>query len=195
MNILPTGGVWTSERRLMSTLVSRLPATCRTDTFETAFAARVADNQRRVIQIAFSVLLDRHDAEEVAQEAFLRAYGRFGGLREPDKFRAWVGRIVFRLALNRRRSRLRRLARDGAWQRSQPEPNGRAHMHPSENIQLREVEAAIDVLPEKLRVVLLLCAVEEMHASDVATVLRIPVGTVRSRLHLARKQLLKSMSP
>ena len=160
-----------------------------------AFAARVADNQRRVILIAYSVLRDRHDAEEVAQEAFLRAYRRFGSLREPDKFRAWVGRIVFRLALNRRRSRLRRLARDGAWQQSQPEPNGCAHMHPVRNIQLREVETAIDALPEKLRIVVLLCAVEEMSASDVATVLRIPVGTVRSRLHLARKQLLKSMSP
>ena len=67
-------------------------------------------------------------------------------------------------------------------------------MHPARNIQLREVEAAIDALPEKLRIVVLLCAVEEMSASDAATVLRIPVGTVRSRLHLARKQLLKSVS-
>lgn len=181
----------------MSTLVSPLPAPATRiteDAPDTTFAARVADNQRRVIQIAYSVLRDRHDAEEVAQEAFLKAYKRFGGLREPDKFRAWVGRIVFRLALNRRRSRLRRLARDGAWQQGQTEPSGRAHMHPARNIQLREVEAAIDALPEKLRIVVLLCAVEEMSASDAATVLRIPVGTVRSRLHLARKQLLKSVS-
>src|SRR5437660_7738745 len=81
-----------------------------------AFGARVAENQRRVFQIAYGVLGNAADAEEVAQEAFLRAYQKFASLREAEKFRAWVNRIAFRLALNRQRDYRRRLARDTAWQ-------------------------------------------------------------------------------
>src|SRR5260370_10279761 len=79
------------------------------------FAARVAENQRRVFQIAYSVLGNAADAEEVAQEAFLQAFRKAGSLRAAQKFRAWVSRIVFRLALNRRRGLGRRMARDDAW--------------------------------------------------------------------------------
>src|SRR5713226_6278655 len=72
------------------------------------FGASVAQNQRRVFQIAYGVLGNAADAQEVAQETFLRAYRKFGSLREPVQFRAWVNRIAFRLALNRQRGSRRR---------------------------------------------------------------------------------------
>ena len=84
------------------------------------FGARVAENQRRVFHIAYGVLGDSADAEDVAQEAFLRAYRKFDSLREAAKFRAWVNRIAFRLALNRRRGMRRRLTRDSAWHAAAP---------------------------------------------------------------------------
>src|SRR2546422_597078 len=87
------------------------------------FAARVAENQRRVFQIAYSVLGNAADAEEVAQEAFLQAFRKAGSLRAAGKFRAWVSRIVFRLALNRRRGLGRRMARGDAWDTAGT-PNG-----------------------------------------------------------------------
>lgn len=182
----------------MTTIVTRLAAQVTPiegERTEVEFAALVGANQRRVVQIAYSVLRDPHDAEEVAQEAFLKSYRRIRSLREPEKFRAWVGRIVFRLALNRRRARMRRLAREAAWRQSRTEPEGGSLMHPAGAMRLGELQTAIDALPEKLRVVLLLCAVEEMSAADVAQVLGVPVGTVRSRLHLARRSLLKRMNP
>ncbi len=161
---------------------------------EADFAARVLETQRRVFQIACSILADSADAEEVAQEVFLRAYRRRNTLRDPQRFRAWVARIAFRLALNRRRARSRRLARDTAWHAAQPAsvPNG-AH-NEDHRAFLNRVRSEIDRLPEKLRVVVLLSAVEEMDAGEVAAVLGIPAGTVRSRLHLARKRLLEVMS-
>lgn len=155
------------------------------------FAARVAETQRRVFQIAYAVLANPADAEEVAQDAYLRAYRRFPSLRDPGKFRAWVGRIAFRLALNRRRARQRQLARDTAWHGTRPD----AVTAPNDTFALARLRAEIDRLPEKLRAVLLLSAVEEMDAAEVAAVLEIPVGTVRSRLHLARKRLLEVMKP
>lgn len=160
---------------------------------EADFATRVQQNQQRVFQIAYSVLLNAADAEEVAQDAFVRAYKGAGSLRDPDKFRVWVGRIAFRLALNRRRAQARRLARDTAWCAAREDPPGHGQDKGVSGVFLGRVRTEIDRLPEKLRVVLLLSAVEGMEAREVAAVLDIPVGTVRSRLHLARKRLLGVM--
>lgn len=160
---------------------------------EADFAARLADSERRVFQIAYRVLGNAADAEEVAQEAFLRAHGRLGSLREPARFRAWVSRIAFRLALNRQRSRRRQLARETAWQAALPErlDGDRAA---ADRLYLERLRVEIARLPEKLRGVLLLSGVEGMDARETAAVLEIPVGTVRSRLHTARKRLLEVMS-
>ena len=161
---------------------------------EKDFARLVAESQHRVVAIARGVLGNPQDAEEVAQDAFIRAYRFFESLREADKFRAWVNRIVFTLALNRRRATRRRLDRDTAWHQSLgdiPQQQGRSAV---DKIFLSDVRAQIDSLPEKLRIVLVLCAIEDMEATEVAAALRIPTGTVRSRLHFARKQLLSRIS-
>lgn len=157
------------------------------------FAARVHETQHRVFRIAYSVLLNAADAEEVAQDAFLRAYRHLDSLRDLDKFRSWVGRIAFRLALNHRRAQGRRLARDAAWYAARPSPLIDGSHNWADDCSLDRVRMEIDRLPEKLRVVLLLSAVEGMEALEVAAVLDIPAGTVRSRLHLARKRLLEVM--
>lgn len=162
------------------------------------FAARVRDSQRRVFQIAYSVLANPADAEEVAQEVFLRAYQNLRTLRDPARFRAWVNRIAFRLALNLQRTRHRQLARDTAWHDLRPNAAGasaaREGAGGGEDL-LNRLRGEIDRLPEKLRTVVLLCTVEDMDARTTAAVLGIPVGTVRSRLHLARKRLLEALNP
>lgn len=179
----------------MSAYVEALLGSAAVSEAEPDFAARVAETQRRVFQVAVSVLADPADAEEVAQEAFLRAYRRYPSLRDPARFRAWVCRIAFRLALNRRRARRRQLLRESAWQGAGPDPVADGARRAADRLYLDELRAAIDRLPQKLRAVLLLSAVEEMDAREVAAVLDIPVGTVRSRLHLARKRLLEAMTP
>jgi RNA polymerase sigma-70 factor (ECF subfamily) len=158
---------------------------------DTDFAARVQEAQQRVFQIAYSVLADVADAEEVAQDAFIRAYRRLPNLREPDKFLAWVSRISFRLALNRRRDQRRRLVRDAAWYAGRPDTVVDGARKGIDRVILDRVRMEIDRLPAKLRMVLLLSAVDGMEAREVAEVLNIPVGTVRSRLYLARKRLLE----
>ena len=154
------------------------------------FSEFVERTQRRVFQIAYSVLTNVADAEEVAQDAFLRAYRHRSSLRDPEAFGAWVGRTAFRLALNRRRSRARRLERDTAWNATRPGSSGRG-----EPERIHDLRRQLERLPEKLRSVLLLSAVEGMTSKEVAAVLEIPAATVRSRLCLARKQLLKEMEP
>lgn len=158
-----------------------------------SFGVRVSENQRRVFGIAYGVLGNSADAEDVAQEAFLRAYQKFDSLREAPKFRAWVNRIAFRLALNRQRGQRRRWARDAAWHSSEIGTEVDGAKNAEQQVLLDQLRREIGNLPEKLRSVLQLSLIDDMEAEDVAAVLGIPAGTVRSRLHTARKLLLEAM--
>jgi len=160
---------------------------------EAGFGECIAENQRRVFQIAYGVLGNSADAEDVAQEAFLRAYQKFDSLREAEKFRGWVNRIVFRLALNRKRSYRRRLARDMAWHTTETRTMVDGAKDAEQLVMLERLRREIERLPRKLLSVLQLSLVEEMDAADVGAVLGIPAGTVRSRVHTARKLLLEVM--
>ena len=159
---------------------------------DAGFGARVKEHQRRVFQIAYSVLGDRADAEEVTQEAFLQAYQNSRALRDEGKFRGWVNRIAFRLALNRQRATRRRMARDTAWQSGTP-AIADAAKNAEDRLLLAHLREAIEKLPPELRTVIQLSVVGEMDATQVGAVLGIPAGTVRSRLHTARKLLLEAM--
>jgi RNA polymerase sigma-70 factor (ECF subfamily) len=180
--------VWRS-RACVDALMARTEA----DEREAGFGARVAENQRRVFQIAYGILGNSADAEEVAQEAFLRAYQKFQSLREAERFRAWVNRIAFRLALNRQRALRRRLTRETAWHTAGTGETVDGMRNAEERVLVERLRNEIEGLPEKLRRVLQLSIVEDMDATDVGVVLGIPAGTVRSRLHTARKLLLEAM--
>jgi RNA polymerase sigma-70 factor, ECF subfamily len=173
--------------------VSALIAKAEADGPEAGFGERIAENQRRVFQIAYSVLGNSADAEDVAQEAFLRAYQKFTSLREAEKFRWWINRIAFRLALNRRRGYRRRLARDTVWQATETSGMVDGAKDAEQRVMLDRLRKEIERLPDKFRSVLQLSLVEEMEAADVGAVLGIPAGTVRSRMHAARKLLLEVM--
>jgi RNA polymerase sigma-70 factor, ECF subfamily len=157
------------------------------------FERLMRESYRLVYQVAYSVLGNAADAEEVAQDTFLTAYRKFDSLRDADKFRPWVARASWRLALNYRRGATRAMGRDGAWAASQA-----AAETPETEALEREFEvrlkAQLELLPEKLKAVMLLIGVEEMDVRTAAGILGIPEGTVRSRLHLARRQLLSEVT-
>jgi RNA polymerase sigma-70 factor (ECF subfamily) len=148
------------------------------------FEARLADSSTLAFRVAFSVLRQREDAEDVAQEAFIRAYRHFGRLRDRDRFRSWVVRATWRLAIDRRRSDRRRELREQVVHEEattrQPEDRAAA------------LWEAIDKLPEKLRIATVLSGIEGHDVTEVASLLGIPQGTVKSRLFRAR-QLLKEV--
>ncbi len=155
------------------------------------FEQRVRECHRLVFHVAYAVLSDRADAEEVVQDAFFRAYRKLSGLREPRKFRAWVARMGYRLALNRWRAAARARRRDTAWHEMYGDAQTNVESIVAQREMKRRLSAEIDRLPKKLRTVVILNAVQELDTRDIAGVLHIPEGTVRSRLHLARKALLK----
>src|SRR5687767_15832391 len=79
---------------------------------EREFEARLLESSTLAFRVAYGVLRQREDAEEVAQEAFAKAYRSFHQLRDRERFRAWLVRMTWRMALDRQRANRRRFARE-----------------------------------------------------------------------------------
>ncbi len=162
------------------------------DELEREFEQAVRASADLAVRVGFSVLRRREDAEEVAQEAFARAYRRFRDLRDPQQFRAWMVRVTWRLAIDRWRADRRREAREQVADLDRGRPDAEEETARSERAAM--LWKAIDALPDKLRAVLILAAVEGHGVREVAALLDIPEGTVKSRLFLARKGLAESLT-
>jgi RNA polymerase sigma-70 factor (ECF subfamily) len=152
---------------------------------EHEFEALVAGCSTLAFRVAFSVLRQQQDAEDVAQEAFVRAHRSFHKLRDRQRFRAWLVRTTWRLALDHRRGEKRRELRDRAHGLSMLS----APHHPDATARRIELWAALDRLPEKLRIAMVLSAIDGHDISEVARLLALPEGTVKSRLFHARRLL------
>ena len=171
---------------------------------EREFEARLADSSKLAFRVAFSVLRQREDAEDVAQDAFAKAYRSFNQLRDRTRFRAWLVRMTWRLALDRHRANRRRSVRElpsDPLEAGIPWPErARSQDRPdiADVVAAREraehLWNAIEALPEKLRLVVVLAGIEGHDMREVSALLDVPEGTVKSRLFLARKQLKERLS-
>ena len=158
---------------------------------EREFEERLRESSTLAIRVAYSVLRQPQDAEEVAQEAFAKAYRRFSQLRDRNSFRAWLVRITWRLALDRWRSDRRRAAREQPDRSEAPDPS--AEGIAAQNERAARLWRAIDDLPDKLRETIVLSAIQEYDVREVAHILGLPEGTVKSRLFQARKALAQRL--
>jgi len=161
------------------------------------FEARLVESSTLAFRVAFSVLRQREDAEDVAQEAFAKAYRSFRQLRERDRFRAWLVRMTWRMALDRQRANRRRLAREAVDDVVEAGLQTRLAKTADPAIAQERADQlwrAIDALPEKLRLVIVLAGIQGHDIHEVALLLDVPDGTVKSRLFIARKQLRERLS-
>ena len=158
------------------------------------FEQRLKETSPLAFRVARAVLRNDADAEDVAQEALFRAYRKWTHLRDRSRFRAWVVRIAFRLALDRWRSAKRRERRETEW--TAPAAQSVAltaeQVAMSSEFQAR-LERALDELPDKSRLVVILSAIQGYTLEEVSAILEIPVGTVKSKLFFARKQLAEKL--
>jgi RNA polymerase sigma-70 factor (ECF subfamily) len=154
---------------------------------DAAFARIVAEHARFLYRVAQSVLRHPQDAEDAVQDALLKLYRgeSWRGMREE---RAFLARVVWRAAIDRRAARVSGVDEDGAELRVtdlRPTPE-RAAESGDERALLQEL---IDELPRNLREPLLLSAMEELSSREVGEVMGLPEGTVRTRLMRARNEL------
>ena len=111
------------------------------------FEQRLEECGTLAFRVARGVLRNTADAEDVGQEAMLRSYRRFARLRDRSRFRAWLVRISFRLALDHGRSMRRREQRETAWATDLPKPT--AEDIAASNEFARRLQKAMEALPEK----------------------------------------------
>jgi len=151
------------------------------------FEIRIAECSTLAFRVAYGILRNREDAEDVTQEAFAKAYKSFSSLRDRERFRSWVVKIAWRMALDVLRSRKRRIVREEVHAEITDTSDLVTNM--VDRHRAAEVWRAIDSLPEKMRIVVILANIEEHDTQEIASMLDVPEGTVKSRLFHARRQL------
>jgi RNA polymerase sigma-70 factor, ECF subfamily len=191
-------GVWHIGKAMDACAAGRTETvTGEEASLEREFHNRLADGATLAFRVALGVLRDRHEAEDVAQESLLRAYRNFYRLRDPATFRSWLVRIAWRTALDHRRARKRRerheedAAQHGAREMESASQNAE-DLAASREFE-RRVQQELDALPEKLRIVMVMAAIEGYDTREVAQLLQLPEGTVKSRLRLARARLANKL--
>jgi RNA polymerase sigma-70 factor, ECF subfamily len=158
---------------------------------EREFETRLVESSRLAFRIAFSVLRQQQDAEDAAQEAFLKAHRSFRQLRDRSAFRAWLVRTTWRLALDRQRANRRRARWEFQHAQTSTVPTTVDTLVARERSD--QVWDAIDALPDKLRKVVVLANIEGHDLKEVAALLGVAEGTVKSRLFFARRRLRESL--
>lgn len=148
---------------------------------EMALGFIIARHRARLIRTATNLLRDRHEAEDIAQEAFLKAFREIGKLRDDRAFSGFLYRICVRLCMDRLRLKRPELVE---FDSSEPHKGG--------SVENRVViEKLLSQLPAELRTTLVLREMEQLSYEEVAEIMHVPIGTVRSRLHTARERFRK----
>ena len=192
--ILRTDG---NERLLESKLVSNIVSGD-----SAAFNKLVCDYHPLAYSLAFKTLSDTRDAEEVVQDAFVKIHRAMPSFRGESSLKTWIMRIVLRLSLNRRRDRART-----SWNRlglNRTETGEETPMlepaveQTPESACISEetrrlVLGLIERLPDGLREALILNSLEELSYDEIGKIMGIPVGTVGSRIHAARRKLVQQL--
>ncbi len=168
-----------------------------------AFDDLIEKYQRRAVSVAYRLLSDIEDAKDVCQDAFLKAFRSLTSLQEPERFGAWLMRIVTNLSLNFRRGRRPHLSlttADGerGLEDRAADLSPRAIHKAGDPVQAAEtqqaVTAAIESLPEQQRLALVLFAIERLPQKEVAEILGCSIEMVKWNVFQARKKLKEQLS-
>ena len=167
-----------------------------------AFEPLVEKYRQRVYRLAYNVLRNSEDAWDVAQEAFIKAYQALPGFRGQSAFYTWLFRIVMNVAHDKVRQRGAQGRAFGTervteeeWERTMPDPGEEPDAAAARAEERARITRALDALPEHHRAIIMLSDLEGLSYREIADVLNIPMGTVMSRLHHARKRLRAALGP
>ncbi len=163
-----------------------------------AYDRLVLKYRDRIYALAYNMTSNRHDAEDLVQDAFVRAYRSLGKFRGQSSFYTWIYRIAVNRAINFLKKRKRRQAPslddvDGGIERDPAFVELSARITPRREVNLNELQKklneALQKLSEKHRTVVVLHDIQGIPHEQISRMVGVSEGTVRSRLFYARKQL------
>jgi len=170
---------------------------------ETAFAQLVEAHSEKTIQLAWRLVGNRSEAEEISQEAFLRLFKSLVTFRGDSRIGTWLYRTVSRLAIDHlRRERLKRklfFFRDGESEQSDPidlaaDPSASPHDQLQARETAEQMQRLLNRLPARQKAVFVLRHIEELPLKEIAAMLNLSEGTVKSHLHRAVSLFRKEFS-
>ena len=170
---------------------------------KTAYDLLVIKYQHRIIQLVNRYVKDPSEAQDVAQEAFIKAYRALANFRGDSAFYTWLYRIAINTAKNYLVSRNRRYSdyqvdiQDAEQVENAPQLKG---MDTPEFLLMNDeivsvIRAAIEKLPEEMKVAIMLREFEGLSYEEIAQAMECPVGTVRSRIFRAREAIDEKLGP
>ena len=162
----------------------------------TAFGELVRRYQDRLFSAVVHILGSRSDAEDVVQDAFIQAYVKLDTFKQNSRFYTWLYRIAFNVSISRRRRRRVEVSVEEGREATGNEPVDLAASpthHLEEEERREQLHAAMARLTHEHREIIVLRHMEDFSYEEIAEVLEISVGTVRSRLHRARASLLEHL--
>ncbi|WP_433746354.1 RNA polymerase sigma factor SigW [Falsibacillus pallidus] len=168
---------------------------------QNAFAEIVELYKDKVYQVCYRILGNRHEAEDIAQEAFIRAYINIESFNQSRKFSTWLYRIATNLCIDRIRKKkpdyyldAEVSGTDGLTMYSQVAADVALPEEELEKMELRDnVHKEILKLPQKYRTVIVLKYIEELSLNEISEILDLPLGTVKTRMHRGREALRKQL--
>jgi RNA polymerase sigma-70 factor (ECF subfamily) len=167
-----------------------------------AFEPLVEKYRQRVYRLAYNVLRDPEEAWDVAQDAFIRAFQALPSFRGDSAFYTWLFRIVMNVARDRARQHAARGRAFGTervdekdWDRILVDQGTAPDTHAAQIEERARIGRALATLSEPHRAIIMLSDLEGLSYREIAEVLNIPMGTVMSRLHNARRRLRDALGP
>jgi len=167
------------------------------------FEALAGERKRDLFNAAMRMTRSREDAEDLAQETLAKAYAAFHQFRPGTNFKAWIYRVLVNTYINSYRRQRRapqmksweEMAVDGDTDYAREDPSRLSS--PEEAVLARlpdeEVQPALEALPDEFRIAVLLSDVEDFSYKEIADILGIPLGTVRSRIFRGRRLLRRRL--
>ncbi|MBM7716201.1 RNA polymerase sigma factor SigW [Siminovitchia sp. FSL H7-0308] len=166
-----------------------------------AFGEIVEIYKDKIFSLCFRMLGNRHEAEDIAQEAFIRAYTNIESFQQNRKFSTWLYRIATNLCIDRIRKKkpdyfldAEIAGTEGLTLYSQLPSSGKTPDAAVETLEIQEiVQREIMRLPDKYRSVIVLRYIDDLSLNEIAEVLELPLGTVKTRIHRGREALRKQL--